>query len=644
MNDFESIKARLYDADPYIRRDACETIAESRTCDFIDDLVAVLSDDNPGVKEAALNALISIGGENVARAIAPLIKTDDASLRNISIEILTQVGREGLDVIESLLGDQDDDVVKFGVDILAAIRDGKAFGMLSRLVSHSNPNIRASVAICLGRIRAEGSVDILLKALKDKEEWVRFSAIEALGLLRSGNALEPLLDIVDMETGLTAEAAIEALSKIASTSDSTLILSKIEKLLKKGRILNVEAIVELIEKAESPGSDFIPTKEFKDVYFNFFSKALEDNDKSVQLSALRGFSFLRVTDALAKILNFSNSLNEIDDDTESIIIGAVVSVIGHGRLPKIFKEELKRAGSKNIKIIVKALGEMRSEEAVPLLKELIDTVSKHELREVVSALKEIGSMDSVAVLFNALQSSDGHTRSIAAKALASLAGELAVCNLFKMLRAEQYKDVMESVTDSLALIPSDAVKKGFCELLYDGKEHLREMGARGLGLIGDEEAVGYLREATADKSPNVRKVVYKSMARLGIPYTIDIILEGLNDPDDDVKLSVLKALGGWGGEKIKTVLIEVLKDKNIWVRYQAVLLLGEFSEDDTEGVIIDLLIKDAAPIKAAAAKTLAKMGSKKALGTLENFLDHPDPAVREAVYNAIGTIKCLRSE
>jgi len=643
MNDLKSIKARLYDADPYIRRDACEAIAESKTCDFIDDLVTVLNDVDPGVKEAALNALTSIGGEQVARAIAPLIKTDDASLRNISIEILTQVGRDGLKIIESLLGDTDDDVVKFGVDILSTIRDVNAFGMLSRLAGHNNPNIRAAVALCLGKIKAAGSVEILLKALKDKEEWVRFSAIEALGLVRSPIALAPLLDIVNVETGLTSEAAVEALSKIASASDSAAILLRIETLLKKGRILNVEAIVELIEKATSPGADFTPTKGFKEVYFNFFTKALEDSDRSVQLNALRGFSFLRMNAALAKIFNFSNSLNEIDDDTEPIIIGAVVSIIGHGRLPKILKDELKRSGSRNIKIIVKALGEMRSEEAVPLLKELIDTVSKPELREVVSALKEIGSLDSVAVLFNALQSTDGHTRSIAAQALASLAGELAVANLFKMLKVEQYKDVMETVTDSLALIPSDSVKKGFWELLNDRSEHLREMGARGLGLIGDTESVKYLRETSSDKSADVRKVVYKSIARLGISDTEDILLKGLNDTDDEVKLSVLKALGEWRGESIRKALIDVLKDSNIWVRYHAVLLLGGFPGDDTERTIIDLLARDAEPVKAAAAKTLEKIGSKRALAALEIFSDHSDPAVREAVCSAIGTIKCLRS-
>ena len=46
--------------------------------------------------------------------------------------------------------------------------------MISTL-DHKNPNVRASVAVCFGRLKSAGSVPALLKILNDSEEWVRFS-------------------------------------------------------------------------------------------------------------------------------------------------------------------------------------------------------------------------------------------------------------------------------------------------------------------------------------------------------------------------------------------------------------------------------------------------------------------------------------
>ena len=629
----------LSDADPYVRRDACEAVAEARSRDFIPDLVAILKDEHPGVREAAINALTTIGGKAVAEGVAPLLRLEDATLRNIGIEILELLGPEAFTTIVLLLNDSDDDVVKFAVDILANRKEEKAVSFLSSLIDHKNPNVRASVVVCLGRIRAASTVPVLLKALDDEEEWVRFSAIEGLGLLNDSSALTPLLGLIERDSGLTKEAAIEALSKIASPADAARILIKLASQVKKGRVMNVFSIVELVEKASVPGTKFKIDAEFKKAYFSFFCRFMDDPDVSARLKALRGISLLKVPGALGVVFRFANSLNEIDEDTEQVLVNTIVSIVGYGRFPEELKAELEKAG-KSLKIIVKALGEMRSVEAVPALKTLIKKAAKHELREVVATLAAIGSQDSLVVLFDSLLSDDGHTRKISARALASIAGYEAVGKLFAALKVEPYRDVMEEITDVLATMPSDAVKNGFCALLSEPKEILREMGARGLGLIGDEESLLFLEKASKDESPDVRKVAYKSMARIGIPESVDVIINGLNDRSDDVKLSVLKALGGWSGEKIKKALLKALNDRNIWVRYHSVILLGEMCESDTEDAIIGALQKDEAPVKAAAAKALERFGTSKAVDVLEQFIDHPDHTVRSAVENALGTLKC----
>lgn len=629
----------LSSEDAGTRRDACESLGDRKCVESVAELAVMLSDVDPGVREAALNALAAIGGRKVAEAVAPLLKSESAVQRNMGVEILELIGPDALPVIAGLLNDNDDDVVKFAVDIIANSREERAIGLLFALVDHANSNVRASVVVCLGRLKVVSAVPLLLRALEDSEEWVRFSAVEGLGLLHDRRALAPLIKLVENDSGLIKNAAIDAVARIAPAEDASKILLKLEPLVKKGKIFNIPAILELLEKALAPGADFRPGPEFKKSYFNMLAKAIEEGDRSEKLKALRGIALLKAHDGLETVFKFIDSLNEINEDTEDLIVDTIVAITGRGPLPEIFKDKLAKGG-KCLKIIVRTLGELKSIQAVPLLKELIGKVSKQELRAVVCALETIASPDSVEVLYQSLRSSDGHTRKIAARALVSLAGQAAVQSLLDALHSEVYRDVMEEITDVLATIPSEAVKKGLCALLVNEKEALREMGARGLGNIGDEESLRYLIEASADQSPAVRKAVYKSMARLGIPNAVDEVVKGLRDPDDDVKLSVMKGLGGWTGEQIKSALTAALNDRNIWVRYHAVVLLGELGECDVESVIIDKLLKDEAPVKAAAAKALERLGAQSAAVHLEQFLSHPDPSVRGAVESALESLKC----
>lgn len=640
MDKTQTILSRLKDVDPDVRRAACEAASESRGAEFISELVNALYDASLGVREAALNALISIGGSPVAEAVAPLLRSNEPSIRNMGVEIIQLIGAEALPVLSMLLNDPDDDVVKFAVDMLANMKEERAIDVLMPLISHANANVRAAVAVCLGRVGARNALPALLGALDDPEIWVRFSAIESMGSLCDPGALNPLLKIIENDTGLTREAAIDAVGKIASTQDAADILLRLEPLLsQKGEIVGVASIVELVEKAFSPGSSFRPSAGFKASYFAFFSRAVDDSEKAVRISGLKGMGLLKMSEGLKKVFAFLDSQKEMTEEMENLIVDVVVSMAGHGKIPEIIMEELKKS-DRNLRLAVRALGGMKSEDAVPVLKGLMHTVSRHELREVVSALEAIGSLDSIEVLSGSLKSPDGHARKTAARAYATLAGEGAVRSLFDALKVENYRDVMEEITDVLALIPADTVKKGFYGLLSSERGELREMGARGLGLVGDEEALQYLKDAAHDADPLVRKAAYNSMARIGAPEAVDAVISGLNDNDDEVKLSVLKALGGWSGEKIKKALLEALSDGNIWVRYHAVLLLGELRENDVEERLLDLLLNDAPPIKAAAAKALEKTGTRRAIPVLERFADHPDTAVSGAVREAIGILQC----
>ncbi len=643
MYSANMLRQMLADTDQGVRRDACDFIRDERRTGFLPELVALLSDHDQSVREAAINALTAIRGKEVASSVAPLLKSDDAALRNIGVEVLEELGAEAVSTIAKLLDDRDDDVIKFAIDMIANIRDENAEKILVDLIDHPNPNIRASVAVCLGRIKAKGAIGALLKASRDAEEWVRFSAVEGLGYLGDSSAFEPLIEIMDRDTGLVKDAALEALSRISTDRDSGHILFKIQDLIKAKSVHSMDAVFELVEKAFSPSSAFKPSAELRESLFRFFSDALNEAERAVQEKALKGLGIIKSPEGLRMVFSYAETLHEIDEDCEKLLVDVIASMADEPPLSPVFREQMEKGGVTAM-LAVKAVGEIRSEEAIPLLAGLVDRVDQHELRTVMGAIEAIGLDSSVQVLLKSLESTDGHTRKISARALLATAGEDAVKSVFEALNAEKYRDVMEVMTDSLANIPSDEVKEGFFRLLKSDKDALRVMGARGLGVIGDESALASLKALASDANPEVRKTAYKSLAKLGLTDAEDAVLAGLKDNNDDVRISIIKTLSGWEGEKIKAALVHALGDGNMWVRYHAVAKLAEMPDKDVVSALIYALDTDEPPVKVAVVKAFASIGTEECRDALKDFADHPDANVSKAAREAMELLKCSRSE
>ncbi len=640
MQHQSDLRARLSDSEPHIRREACSEIGAGMAIAFLPDLVHALNDADPSVKEASLDSIALIGGTVAARAVAPLLGSQDSCLRNAAVEVLERIGPASIDTIASILNDDDDDVVKFGVDILANISDERALDLLFRLIDHKNPNIRASVAVCLGRLQEPSACPYLLKAMTDSEQWVRFSAIEGLGYLGSPAALPELLKLIETDSAtILREAAIDAIGKIAAGSDAASVLVNLEAPIRNRQVFNVMAVCELLEKASAESYGFRPPMPARRTYMAFFSDAMRNGDPGEQKAALKGIGLIGSQEAVPEIFGFARAQKELDDETASLIVEALVGVSGHGGLPEGIKDALERGGP-DASLAIKAVAALKSAEATPFLARLLPSAAKDDLREIVIALESIGSSESIEALRAALKSSDGHARKTAARALSRLEGEYAAAELFAALEKEIYRDVIEEITDALSLIPSETVRSGFCRLLGAEKPILREMGARGLGPSGNEQSMADLAKAAGDAISDVRKAAYRSIARLGIPEGIDLIAKGLQDDDVDVRLCILKALGGWSGPAVEELIESTIKDTNVWVRYHCAVLLGDLGGPRAERLLIEMLLTDEAPVKAACAVALERLGAQGALPVLESLIDYPDDNVRAAVENAIGGLGC----
>lgn len=121
-----------------------------------------------GVRQAIFCSLQAIGGADMVAGLIPLLRSDEADMRNAAIEVLqTQPELTGQH-LENLLNDEDSDVRIFAIDILQLLAHTKApIWLLQVLEQETHPNV---LGTALDRLAELGQPEMLpsLMQLKTK--------------------------------------------------------------------------------------------------------------------------------------------------------------------------------------------------------------------------------------------------------------------------------------------------------------------------------------------------------------------------------------------------------------------------------------------------------------------------------------------
>jgi hypothetical protein len=127
----------------------------------------------------------------------------------VAIEGLGQIGSPAVEVLLKLLRDWD--VRKYAIAALGKIRDERVLDpLMAQLRNDEFKDDATDALVSLG----EPAVPYLVKALTDKDELVRKQAVLGLGRIKSAEAIDPLIVMLqdaDWFTRLTAAAALEAI-------------------------------------------------------------------------------------------------------------------------------------------------------------------------------------------------------------------------------------------------------------------------------------------------------------------------------------------------------------------------------------------------------------------------------------------------
>jgi HEAT repeat protein len=206
--------AALKDEDWVIRQEAAGLLGTFKDPRAVTPLIALLRDPDRSVREAASEALRSIGTPAV-EALGACLEQPDLSVQEAASAILSTIADERvLAQLITALRSHDWIVRMHTAKALGRVRNAGAVEPLIPLLHDKVKAVREEATAALAAI-GDAAIPFLLKALQHEDWLVRLHAVESLGKAKSKRAVAPLLSIVfnDRDSAVR-EDAVRALGEI----------------------------------------------------------------------------------------------------------------------------------------------------------------------------------------------------------------------------------------------------------------------------------------------------------------------------------------------------------------------------------------------------------------------------------------------
>ncbi|MCX8069885.1 MAG: HEAT repeat domain-containing protein, partial [Thermodesulfovibrionales bacterium] len=562
MKNMRKFIEKLKHPDPSVRRMSAEALSEGDER-AIYPLIKALHDDNPGVQDAAMRALINIGTEEVAYMTIPLLR-ENALLRNTALIIITAIGAKAVPLLYTLLRDKDDDMRKFAIDLFADIKETVDAERLLPFLKDVNPNVRAATAKALGKLGYVQAIPHLIQALND-EEWVCFSVLEALGDLNALESVPQICKLLEHESEALVYAAVETLGRLGSEDAIGPLMGCIDKVSDDIKVAIVKSLVQI----------GLPPN-LKDICRHLI-KMFKESDWEDKEIALKGIADANCKEAVQMLLDTGGfldpSLPENEDKIPLIKNTLLVLKPEEELIKSLDNPEIKFRGKA---LAIDILGEIKSKNAIPKLISYLEDMRRDLRRASVGALAHIAEPEVIEPLLEvSRRDADSHVRKAAVNALGMMQAKEAFVPLIEMLEHEQYYDIVECMVLSLIKIDQEsflsdvsaysrnirhAIAKNVRNvdalktLINDPDKQVKILAIMTLGKLKDNESLGILLNFLKDPDPEIRKSALVGIAEM--ECCCEEIYDALNDSDDWVRFYALQTILLSCGENMDFELIK----------------------------------------------------------------------------------------
>lgn len=233
----------LLDDSAEVRRSCALALGRLKPAGAVTRLAELLDDDEPRVREAALEGLRAFAASEPATlsALASELMHAQLPAKRRNAALILGALSDG-DRLPPLVKDEDASVRQAAVSSLARVEFPQVVSHLALALSDEEPEVRLAAAHALSDRGGPDSLGPLLLALNDTDPWVQTTALKGLAALGDSAALQNVVALLDHASG---PVLIAALSTVAALGGEK-ALAPVEKALSHGDEEVVEAAIEVL--------------------------------------------------------------------------------------------------------------------------------------------------------------------------------------------------------------------------------------------------------------------------------------------------------------------------------------------------------------------------------------------------------------
>lgn len=421
------------------------------------------------------------------------------------------------------------------------------------LETYESDNIQDFMALALGNIDSSKSVKLLINALKDSNQEVRFNAARALGMMENPEAFDILMDALNtyMDSNLdsTEQVPLEEDTQIFFEEDSI-----IGAIIALGKIKNMVSIT-LLKKLYQ-----------------------QEKNARIRASVIMALGMMN-SDKLMPV--FQSALRDEDPRVRANAIEAIEG-IKSGSIVGIIQPYLEDPNNRVRANVAKAIWKYGDYYAIETLSEMLDSNDKWYRASAAYAMGEINDPKFIKSLSKALKDEDSDVRRNAANAIRKIELSDAVPNLIPMLNDPNFDVRVEAVQAITRCAPSQAFDL-LCKHLPDEENHIVQATCIScLGQLGKEEAISAITNYLGSEDPRVISNTIDALVKLC--KKPDQSLVGrlkylLSHEDNRVKSTAIRTLWIWGEYSVLDNLRSFFKSQDKKLIQSATFVLGEIGKE-----------------------------------------------------------------
>ncbi len=592
------------------------------------------SEKNRFNQEMIIEKISSFKSEQSARQIIPLLKSENAYVRNAGIEILQNMGEYSLVVLEELIKDSDKNIRKFALDILKEIRTEKSSILAIEGLRDNDSNVLQTAIEVLGIHKYEKALPQLLSILKEEMNiWVLDSLINALGNFEQVWVVKVIEDKIEkgnfqnIEKNILMNSFVRILSRIGT-------ISYLEKLVNnyiKEYSISDEAIIQCISGIIISNDITSLSLDTAEIIESIYKEKLTYDNENETLISLKAASKLQLKFYLKDVSRLVKKFYHVEFFEESLL--EIICELYF--IPGEFIKSLLEDQSIDIKVF--ALKIIRQKKISGFEPEVVKLCDLNETKIACEALRIVSEVESYMneTLLKRMSSSVNNELSSIA-----LEGLINQGMIDKDLYVKCLKHASSSVRKlAVKHLISVKDKVDIDELISIVNDFKETTGLEGLEVVlrlDSEKAKTLIKQIVDNDTGNSHSKLVEVIDLLDDElyyYYINILA---NDSDYLVRRNVIKSLSrriNHDSFKVLSILLENETNENN--KYEIITELYKFNVSEVFNKLVSCLDYDSILLKLAAIESLASYGDKRAIEFLNKYVDSDIPDVSESVNEAL---------